>query len=85
MPRQCPCFNAAALVQFSQMGDRLLNNPTANPHAANQAPIAVNLPVLPANRVAQIHAPKQIRLVASGKHPRSSLHGKIAFHSHSSP
>jgi hypothetical protein len=65
MPRQRPCFNATALVQLTKMRDGLLNDPTTHTNAANQAPIAVNLAVLLASRVAQIHAPNQIRLAAS--------------------
>jgi hypothetical protein len=57
-------FNAAMFVKLSEMRHRLLNDAPANAHAANKAPIAMNLPVLLANRMAQIHAPNQNRLVA---------------------
>jgi hypothetical protein len=43
-------------VEFAKMRHRLLNDATANTNAAHQPPIAVNLPVLPYRRVAQIHA-----------------------------
>src|SRR5437762_12490766 len=59
------------------MRHRLLNNATTDTHTANQTPITVDLPVLPANRVAQIHAPNQNRLVASAKDPKSPLHAQI--------
>jgi hypothetical protein len=39
---------------------RLLNHASANPNAAHQTPIAMNLAVLLSSRVAQIHAPNQI-------------------------
>ncbi len=38
---------------------RLLDHPPSDPNAAHQRPIAMNFPVLPANRVAQIHAPSE--------------------------
>src|ERR1700690_196991 len=41
------------------MRHRLLHNTTADTNAAHQAPIAVNLPVLLANRMAQVHAPSK--------------------------
>ena len=59
-PREPACFDAAPLVKLTQMRHRLLNDPPSNSNAANQAPIAVDLPVLPARRVAQIHAANQI-------------------------
>jgi hypothetical protein len=52
MPRQRPCFNATALVQLTKICDGLLNHPNADTNAANQAPIAMNLAVLLASRVA---------------------------------
>jgi hypothetical protein len=47
----------AVLVQFAEMRDGLLNHPPSDAHAPHQAPVAVNLAVFLANRVAQIHAP----------------------------
>ena len=44
--RKRACFNAAALVKFAKMRNRLLDHTPADPHAAHQAPIAVDLPVL---------------------------------------
>src|SRR5215471_12301735 len=41
------------------MRNHLLNHPPTHANAAHQAPIAMNLPVLLANRVAQIHAPSE--------------------------
>jgi hypothetical protein len=38
----------------------------------------VKLPVLPYRRVAQVHAPNQIRLVASRKYPKLALHAQIS-------
>jgi hypothetical protein len=37
----------------------------------------MNLPVLTQRRVAQIHAPNQIRLVVPGKYPRLALHAQM--------
>src|SRR5260221_10178334 len=41
------------------MRHRLLDDTTPDTNAAHQAPVAVNLPVLLANRVAQVHAPSK--------------------------
>src|SRR6267154_5635145 len=41
------------------MRHRLLDDTTPDTNAAHQTPIAVNLPVLLANRVAQVHAPSE--------------------------
>jgi hypothetical protein len=60
MPRQRPRFEATAFIKFAEMRHSLLNDATTNTHAAHQPPIAVNLPVIPNCRVAQIHAPNQI-------------------------
>ena len=57
--RQRPRLHATLLIQLAEMGHGLLNDPTADTDAAHQTPIAVDLPVLLANRVAQIHAPSQ--------------------------
>src|SRR5438105_2150093 len=63
------------------MRHRLLDDAPPNPHAAHQAPIAVNLSILLANRVAQVHAPsepppqpKKIPKVVTTRsnHPRAS-------------
>jgi hypothetical protein len=58
--RQRPGFDAATLVEFAEMRHGLLNDATTNPNATHQTPIAMNLAVLLAGRVAQIHAPNQI-------------------------
>ena len=47
----------SVLVELAKMCDRLLDHPPADPNAAHQRPIAMNLPVLLANRMAQVHAP----------------------------
>src|SRR5258707_9512771 len=57
--RQRPRLNATVLVEFAKMRHRLLDDPTPDTNAAHQAPVAVNLPVLLANRVAQVHAPSK--------------------------
>ena len=51
--------NATVLIELAKMRHRLLNDAPADAHAAHQAPIAVNLPVLLANRMAQVHAPSE--------------------------
>jgi hypothetical protein len=50
-------LNAAMLIKLAKLRHRLLDDATPDTHAAHQAPIAVNLPILLANRVAQVHAP----------------------------
>jgi hypothetical protein len=45
----------------------------------------VKLPVLPYRRGAQVHAPNQIRLVASGKYPKLALHAQIRHPSSINP
>jgi hypothetical protein len=72
-PRKCPRLNPSMLSELAKMRHRLLDDAPPNTHAAHQPPIAVNLPVLPYRRVAQAHAPNQIRLVASRKYPRLAL------------
>ncbi len=63
------------------MRHRLLDDAPPDTHAAHQAPIAVDFPVLLANRVAQVHAPsepppqqKKIPKVVTTRsnHPRAS-------------
>ena len=53
-------LNASMLIKLAKLRYRLLNDAPTDAHAAHQPPIAVNLPVLPDRRVAQIHAPNQI-------------------------
>ncbi|MBA0083596.1 MAG: hypothetical protein HRJ53_01230, partial [Acidobacteria bacterium Pan2503] len=50
MPRQCSGFEATTFVEFTELRHRLLNDASANPNAAHQTPIAMNLAVLLANR-----------------------------------
>ena len=59
MSSQRSRLKPTVLVQFAKMGDSLLNHPPSDAHAANQAPVAMNLAVFLANRVTQIHAPPQ--------------------------
>jgi len=77
MPGQRSRLKPAMLVEFAKMCDGLLDDAAANAHAAHQTPIAMNLPVLTQRRVAQIHAPNQIRLVVPGKYPRLALHAQM--------
>jgi hypothetical protein len=49
---QRPRLHATALVKFAKMRHRLLNDATPDANAANQTPIAVDLPVFLANRMA---------------------------------
>src|SRR5262249_15623980 len=79
MPSQRPRLEAAALVEFAKMRNRLLNNPPPHPNTAHQTPITVDLPILLACRVAQIHAPNRIRVAALEKYPWSPLHAKIGL------
>ena len=55
MPRERAGFNATVLVKLAKMRHRLLNDAPPEANTAHQAPIAVNLPVLPQCRVPQIH------------------------------
>ena len=59
LARQRPCLNTTALIELTEPRHRLLNDAPPDTNTANQAPVTVNLAVLPANRVAQIHAPSQ--------------------------
>ena len=51
--------NASVRIDLAKMRHRLLNDAPPDTNAAYQPPIAVNLPVLLANRVAQVHAPSK--------------------------
>ena len=42
-------------VEFPEVGDRLLDDPTADPHRPDQPPVPVDLAVLPPRRVTQVH------------------------------
>ena len=77
--RKRPCLNASVLIELAKMRHRLLDDASPDAHAAHQPPIAVKLPVLPYRRVAQVHAPNQIQLAASGKYPRLALHAQIRY------
>lgn len=62
-PNQAPCkrprSQPAVLIEFATARHSLLNDAATDPHAAHKGPITVDLPILPTNRVAQIHAPHQ--------------------------
>ena len=77
-PRNSPRLEAALLVQFAKMGNRLLNHAPPDAHAAHQRPVTMDLAVLLACRVAQIHAANHNRLARFPKGPWSSLHAKSA-------
>jgi hypothetical protein len=57
---QGPRLDATALIELAEMRNSLLNDTTTDTHAAHEAPVAVNLAVLPYRRVAQVHASNQI-------------------------
>src|SRR5208337_3227869 len=57
--RQSARLDPSALVEFAKLRDRLLDHPPPNTNAAHQGPIAMNLAVLLANRMAQVHAPSE--------------------------
>ena len=57
--RQRPRLNPAVLVKLAKMRHRLLNDATPDANAPHQTPIAVDLPILLANRMAQVHAPSE--------------------------
>ena len=52
MPRQRPRFKATAFIKFAKMRHRLLDDAPTDAHASYQPPVAVDLPILPPNRVA---------------------------------
>src|ERR1700722_7283837 len=56
-PRKRERLDPAMLIELAELRDRLLDHSSANPNAAHQGPIAMDLPVLLANRMAQVHAP----------------------------
>ena len=56
MPRQRLRLNTTTFIEFAEMRHRLLNDATTNSNAAHQTPIAMDLAVFRASRVAQIHA-----------------------------
>src|SRR5262249_27650037 len=56
MARQCPRLKPAPRVQFAKLRHRLLDDTTAEPHAAHKTPVAMDFAVLLQRRVAQVHA-----------------------------
>ena len=73
---QRPRLNATVLIKLAEMRYSLLNDTASDTNAAHQPPIAVNLPVLFANRMAQVHAPSE-PTASKRKYPRSALHAQI--------
>src|SRR5262249_33840059 len=57
--RNGPCLNHSAFIELAELRYRLLDYTPSHAHAAHKPPVAVNLPVLLANRVAQVHAPSE--------------------------
>jgi hypothetical protein len=50
--RERPRLNTSMLVELAKLRHRLLDHAPSDTNAAHQPPIAMNLPVLSANRVA---------------------------------
>ena len=59
MPRERAGFDPPVLVKLAEMRNRLLDHPPTDTNASYKAPITVDLAVLLANRVAQVHAPSE--------------------------
>ena len=78
-------FKPPVLIELAEMRNRLLDHPPTDTNTAHQPPISVDLAVLLANRVAQIHAPKRIRFAAARKHPWLALHAQIRSRRHKFP
>jgi len=57
--RKRPCFKATALIELAKLRHRLLNDAPTDTNAAHQAPIAMDLPVLFANRIAKTTQPER--------------------------
>jgi hypothetical protein len=64
--RQRTRFEAALLIELTQMRHRLLDHPSTHPDAAHQRPVAMDLAVLLASRMAQVHAPSESNSSAKG-------------------
>ena len=58
--RKRASLNASMLIELAKLRYRLLNDAPPDAHAPHQPPVAVDLPVLPDRRVAQVHAPNRI-------------------------
>jgi hypothetical protein len=65
-------FNASVLIELAEVGYHLLNDATTDANTANKAPIAVNLSVLLANHMAQIHAPTRENTQGLHYRPKSA-------------
>ena len=52
-------LNPSVFIKLAKVRDRPLDHPPSNVNAAHQAPITMNLPILLANRMAQVHAPSE--------------------------
>jgi len=53
-------LDPSARVELAKLRHRLLDHAPSNTNAAHQTPIAMDFPILPANRVAQVHAPSEL-------------------------
>ena len=58
-------FHPPALVELAEVRHCLLDHAPSNAHTAHQAPITMNLAVLLANRMAQVHAPSEPKAALS--------------------
>ena len=76
-PRKCPRLQPPALIQLAKMRHSPLDDPAPDADAAHQSPVAMNLTVLFAGGVAQIHRANQNSLLHKRKYPRSALHPQI--------
>src|SRR5258705_11240382 len=76
--RKRASLNAFMLIELAKLRYRLLNDAPPDANDPHQPHVAVDLPVLPDRRVAQVHAPNPIRLVASRKYPRLALQAQTA-------
>ena len=83
--RQRPRLQPASLVELAKLRHRLLDHTTADPHAAHQTPVAMNLAVLLPRRVAQVHALITTQLRLKRKWGWSALHAVSRFTHHATP
>src|SRR5271165_1390342 len=64
--RQRTRHKPALLIDLAEMRHRLLDHAPTHPDAAHQRPVAMDLAVLLACRVAQVHAPSESNSPAEG-------------------
>src|SRR5579862_1714615 len=74
--RNGPGLDHSVLIELAELRYRLLDDTPTDAHAAHKPPVAMNLPVLLANRIAQVHAPSE-PIGRQRKYPRSALHAQI--------